>query len=126
MYSENFQQNVLDTQEKLSVELVETLPSLIYSVVPSVDGLLIRTAPQKLRALSFFIRNSTLFQCRVLVDIAVVDKCFATGRFSINYLFLSPTLNSRLILQVFAKETTTMPSLAVPFTNGQRLFAAAG
>jgi NADH:ubiquinone oxidoreductase subunit C len=71
------------------------------------------------------LRNSTYLQFRSLVDIAVVDKLRSNGRFVVNYLFLSMPTNQRLVVQLFANETSTMPSLAVPFANGQRLFAAA-
>jgi NADH:ubiquinone oxidoreductase subunit C len=102
-----------------------TLPALVYSATPTNDGLLIRTSPGSLRALALFLRSSTYFQFRTLVDIAVIDKLRPVGRFAVNYLFLSMHTNQRIVLQLFANETTTIPSLAVPFANGQRLFAGA-
>ena len=118
----NFAQQLTDAASFLRV----SLPALVYSSTPTSDGLLLRTAPSKLRALSISLRNSSYQQFRSLVDIAVVDKLRSNGRFAMNYLFLSMTTNQRVIVQVFASETSTVPSLAVPFANGQRLFAAAG
>jgi hypothetical protein len=60
------------------------------------------------------------------VDIAVVDKLRPIGRFAVNYLFLSMATNQRTVVQLFVDETSTIPSLAVPFANGQRVFAGAG
>jgi len=109
-----------------AAQLVRAVPGLSYSATPTSDSLLVRTAPSKLRALVLFLRSSSHLQFRTLVDIAVVDKLRVRGRFAVNYLFLSMTTNQRLVVQLFADETTVVPSLAVPFANGQRLFAAAG
>jgi len=122
-----FLQNIfLESVTEFSYQLRNNLSSLVYSATSTNDGLLLRTAPGKLRALSLFFRNSTYLQTRTLVDIAVVDKLRATGRFAVNYLFLSMTTNQRIVVQLFVDETSTVPSLAVPFANGQRVFAGAG
>lgn len=118
----NFAQCLIDSANLLRM----SVPDLVYSVTPTSDGLLLRTTPSKLRTLSMLLRNSSYQQFRSLVDIAVVDKLRSGGRFAVNYLFLSMTTNQRAIVQVFVSETSTIPSLAVPFANGQRLFAAAG
>ena len=118
----NFAQCLIDSANLLRM----SVPDLVYSVTPTSDGLLLRTTPSKLRTLSMLLRNSSYQQFRSLVDIAVVDKLRSSGRFAVNYLFLSMTTNQRAIVQVFVSETSTIPSLAVPFANGQRLFAAAG
>lgn len=120
------QELTLQRNTAIGYQLKDDLPALIFGVVPSVEGLLVRTSSSKIRALALFFRNSTHFQLRTLVDIAVVDKLLPTGRFSVNYLFMSMLTNQRLTLQIFANETATLPSLAVPYANGQRLFAAAG
>jgi len=101
-------------------------PAIIYAVTPNNDGMLIRTSAKALRAVSLQIRHKTYLQFRSLIDIAVVDRLRAPARFSINYLFLSATTNQRAIVQLFADETSTIPSLAVPYANGQRYFASAG
>lgn len=109
-----------------AVNLRKMLPALVYSATPRNDGLLIRTSAKSLRSLSLFFRHSTHFQARSLIDIAVVDRLRPAARFSINYLFFSATTNQRLLVQLFAQETSTIPSLSVPYANGQRYFASAG
>lgn len=110
----------------MSQQLCKTLPALVFSATPKNDGLLLRTTPSALRALAYYLCKHPLFQLKSIVDIAVVDRLRSSARFSINYLFFSAATNQRLLVQVFADETTTIPSLSVPFSNGQRLFAAAG
>jgi NADH:ubiquinone oxidoreductase subunit C len=107
-------------------QLRKMLPALIYSATPRNDGLLLRTTPTALRALAYYLCRCPAFQLKSLVDIAVVDRLRSSARFSVNYLFFSAATNQRLVVQVFADETTTIPSLSVPFANGQRLFAASG
>ena len=116
---------LLNTRSELSLLTQNTLRALIYAVVPASDGLLIRVSASKLRKVCLLLRSSTLTQLRSLVDIAAVDKLHAAGRFTVNYLFLSMTTNQRVIVQLFTNETNTIPSLAVPFGRGQRLFAGA-
>ena len=116
----------VETSIKLAQKFRKTLAALVYNAAPISDGLLLRTTPGKLRAISLVLRNSTYLQARTLVDIAVVDKLGVTGRFAVSYLFLSMGTNQRVNLQLFVDETSTVPSLAVPFANGQRVFAGAG
>jgi NADH:ubiquinone oxidoreductase subunit C len=101
------------------------LPGLVYSTKVTPHGIVLRTSPRKLRALSFYVRNNGRFLMRTLVDIAVVDRIRGPGRFVVNYLFLSMILNQRIILQLSVDETVTIPTLTAPFANNQRLFACA-
>lgn len=107
-------------------QLRHRLPSVVYSVTPRNDGLLIRTVSKSIRSAAIFVRHSTATQLFTLTDIAVVDRMKAPGRFAVNYLFLSAVTNQRVVIQLFATETSAIPSLAAPYTNGQRLFAAGG
>jgi NADH:ubiquinone oxidoreductase subunit C len=120
----DYQQIALRLNENMLKQIERNVPGLVYSVQALPDNLLIRTCSSKIRPLAFYLRNSTHLQFRTLVDIAVVDKLLPQGRFAVNYLFLSTTLNQRITVQVFANETSTLPSLAVPFGN-RRLFASA-
>jgi NADH:ubiquinone oxidoreductase subunit C len=104
----------------------ETLPAIVYSVTPHNSGLLIRTAAGAIRALALCLRHRAHWQFRSLVDIAVVDRLRAPARFSINYLFLSVPTNQRALVQLFSSETSTIPTLSIPYANGQRYFAASG
>lgn len=103
----------------------QELPALVSSVRVTPEGIILRTSPAKIRPLALYIRNNSLLQFRTLVDIAVVDKLLPSGRFAVNYSFLSMVTNQRVTLQLYATETTTIPSLAAPFVNAQRLFASA-
>lgn len=104
----------------------ETLPAIIYSVTPQNSGLLIRTSPGAIRVLALCLRHRTHWQFRSLVDIAVVDRLRQRARFSINYLFLSVPTNQRALVQIFSSETGTIPTLSVPYSQGQRYFASSG
>jgi NADH:ubiquinone oxidoreductase subunit C len=103
----------------------QEIPALVSSVRVTPEGILLRTSPAKVRPLALYIRNNSLLQFRTLVDIAVVDRLLPAGRFAVSYSFLSMITNQRITLQLFATETTTIPSLASPFVNTQRLFASA-
>lgn len=103
----------------------QEIPALVSSVRVTPEGLILRTSPAKIRPLALYIRNNSLLQFRTLVDIAVVDKLLPAGRFVVNYSFLSMVTNQRLTVQLYATETTTVPSLAAPFVNTQKLFASA-
>lgn len=116
----------LNTTETALQNLYIELPALVSSVRNTPEGLVLRTTPSKLRPLVLYIRKSSLLRFTILTDIAVVDKTQTAGRFAVNYLFLSTTINQRLTIQLFANETTTIPSLAAPFANKQRIFASAG
>jgi len=105
-------------------QLRKMLPALVYSATPGTDGLLLRTTPAALRALAYYLSRCPHLQLKTLVDIAIVDRLRSNARFSVNYLLFSAAMNQRLVIQVFADETATIPSLAVPFANGQRILAA--
>lgn len=119
------QKMIRSNTEKLLIQLQQEQPRLIYSARTNAFGITIRVAANKLRALAFFLRNSSRLQFRMLVDIAAVDKLQTHGRFAVNYLFLSMKTNQRLTVQLFAAEESRIPSLTGRFANGQRLFASA-
>ena len=119
------QENFLKTATLALQNCQQELPALVSSVRVTPEGIILRTTPTKVRPLALYIRNSSLLQFRTLVDIAVVDKLLPAGRFAVNYSFLSMVTNQRITVQLYATETTTIPSLASPFVNAQRLFASA-
>lgn len=120
----NYQKIALRMNENMLKQIENNVPSLVHSVQATADNLLIRTSHSAVRPLALYLRNSTHLQFRTLVDIAVVDKLLPNGRFAVNYIMLSMTLNQRIAVQLFANETSTLPSLAVPFGN-RRFFASA-
>lgn len=119
------QEFFLKTTTTLLQNCQQELPALVFSVRVTPEGILLRTSPAKVRPLALYVRNNSLLQFKTLVDIAVVDKLLPAGRFAVNYSLLSVITNQRVTLQLFATETTTIPSLASPFVNAQRLFASA-
>jgi len=113
------------TRTDALVQQQKVLPSLIFRTRSTPEGLVLCTTSAKLRPLAFAVRNNSLMLFRHLVDIATTDKLRSSGRFVVTYAFLSCVTNQRLTLQFAVNETTIVPSLAAPFVNGQRLFAAA-
>jgi len=119
------QNNLIQHYTHNALQLRTALSAVVYSSSPAGVTSLVRTTPSNLRHLSFFLRNTVTRQLRSLVDISAVDRLRFSGRFSLNYLYLSISTNQRLNTQLTVKETTTVPSLAVPFTGKkQRLHAA--
>jgi len=125
MFSTTEQETFLKNTTELLQNCQQEIPALISLTSVTPEGILLRTTPSKIRPLALYIRNNSLLQFRTLVDIAVVDKLLPAGRFAVNYSFLSMVTNQRITLQLYAAETTTVPSLAAPFANTQRLFASA-
>lgn len=119
-----YQQVALQLNANVLKQIQENVPGLVYSVRATPENLIVRTSGEKLRALALYLRNSTPLQFRNLVDIAAVDRLLPNGRFVVNYLLLSLTTNQRLTIQLFANETSTLPSLAAPFGD-HRFFASA-
>jgi NADH:ubiquinone oxidoreductase subunit C len=102
------------------------LPLLVSKVIVTPLTCVMYTHPAAIRALAIFLRNSTSVQAVTLTDIIVTDRCTASGRFTVKYLFLSTRLNTRLLLSFSVSETGSIPSLTTPFFNNQRIFASAG
>ncbi len=119
------QEIFLKTTDTLLQNCQQDLPALVSSTRTTPEGIILRTSPTKVRPLALYLHNSSLLQFRTLVDIAVVDKLLPSGRFTVNYSFLSMITNQRITLQLHATETATIPSLASPFVNAQRLFVSA-
>lgn len=107
-------------------QLTQTMPKLLLATTAHQTGTVLKTTRQFLRPLAAFLRNSSAVQASILVDIAATDKLDKVGRFSIKYSFLSVTFNSRLTVEVFSDEMLSIPSLAAPFLNNQKVFASAG
>ncbi len=71
----------------------------------------IKTTPNNLRALLYFLQNHTLCQYKQLVDIACSDVPGKTRRFSVNYLLLSLRYNARINIVVKTNEVSPLPSV---------------
>lgn len=115
--------NTAVTQVK---QIKSLAPALVFQAAYSPNGIVLRTSRNRIRALAAFMRNSTSLQATILTDIAATDKLDQSGRFSIKYNFLSVTYNRRFTVELYCEETLSVPSLATPFLNNQKVFAAAG
>jgi len=120
-----YQQAALQTIQAAMVQAQQEVPALISSVRVSPEGIIFRTTPRKLLALAKYLHNSTMFRFRTLTDIAVVDRLLPSGRFVVNYHFLSTTINQRVIIQIAVSETESIPSLLGSPVKKERLFPAA-
>jgi NADH:ubiquinone oxidoreductase subunit C len=109
-----------------SQQIRSILPGLVFRAAYTPNGVVLRTTRDSIRPLAAFLRNSTGLQSSVLTDIAATDKLDQVGRFSIKYNFLSVVYNRRLTVELFSEETLSIPSLAAPFLNNQKIFASAG
>lgn len=114
----------IQNNSQLATHITTIFPNISANVTPL--ALTLRTTPAQLRALAAFVAKTTTIRATALVDIAVTDRLGSRGRFSIKYLFLSVLYNSRLVIEVYADETTSIPSLANPFFNRTCIFASAG
>ena len=124
-YTINVEETLLTQADASLQQLTELTTSPLVASMVTPAGLTLQTTPAGLPALALLLRNHTLSQFSTLTDIAAVDKLHAQGRFVLTYHFLSTHTNQRLTVQTFSTETSIIPSLAAPFVNGQRIFAAA-
>jgi len=108
------------------IQFQANLPALISGVSVTPRNACVHTQPRHLRALALYFRNATVVQASTLVDLCVSDNFTAHGRFSVKYVLGSTKLNTRFAVSFSIDETAAIPSLAAPFANSQRIFAAAG
>ncbi len=120
-------QNILNALDKIVVSWRMESPSR-----PAQHGVYaagrptLTIHPAQLKHVALFFRNYTYSRAATLSEIVGFDRIAERGRFSIQYFFLSDTFKRRLSFEVFAHETSVVPSLAAPFFQGRRIFASAG
>lgn len=124
-YTTTVEETLLTQVDASAQQLTALTSSPLVASVVTPAGVTLQTTPAALPALALLLRNHTLSQFSTLTDIAAVDKLHAQGRFVLTYHFLSTHTNQRLAVQTVSTETSIIPSLAAPFVNGQRVFAAA-
>lgn len=124
-YTTTVEETLLTQVDASTQQLTALTSSPLVASVVTPAGVTLQTTPAALPALALLLRNHTLSQFSTLTDIAAVDKLHAQGRFVLTYHFLSTHTNQRLAVQTVSTETSIIPSLAAPFVNGQRVFAAA-
>jgi len=86
------------------------LKTVVKEIRIKNNDLEIKTTPNNIRALLYFLKNHTLCQYKQLIDIACSDVIGKTRRFSINYLLLSLRFNVRLTVVVKTNEVLPLPS----------------
>jgi NADH dehydrogenase (ubiquinone) Fe-S protein 3 len=97
--------------KKYVLSLKTILKTIVKGVRLKNNDIEIKTTPNNLRALLYFLQKHTLCQYKQLVDIACVDVPGKIRRFTVNYLLLSLRYNTRLTVVVKTNEVSPLPSL---------------
>lgn len=114
-----------------TVRISELLPRLTPSTRASlISGGYVRTTADALVPSIIFLRNNTLYQLQTLSELAAIDRLpianYEEERFSIQYVLLSQQYNQRITVTVHTTEVDSVPSLAAPLLQNQKVFASAG
>jgi hypothetical protein len=118
--------NLIETiATKALVNHKQQLGTLVLATSVTALNTTFHVRPSSLRPTALYLRNSTQLQASTLVDIVVIDRLISPGRFVVKYLFRSSRVNRRRNLSFSVNEVAIIPSLAAPFANNQRVFAAA-
>jgi NADH dehydrogenase (ubiquinone) Fe-S protein 3 len=97
--------------KKYVLFLKRILKTVVKEIRLKNTDLEIKTTPNNLRALLYFLQNHTLCQYKQLIDIACSDVPGKTRRFSVNYLLLSIRYNTRINIVVKTNEVSPLPSV---------------
>jgi len=108
-----------------SKKYVLFLKTILKTVVKEIrvknHDIEIKTTPNNLCALLYFLQNHTLCQYKQLVDMACSDIPGKTHRFSVNYILLSLRYNTRLTVVVKTNEVSPLPSVTVLYRSANWL-----
>jgi NADH dehydrogenase (ubiquinone) Fe-S protein 3 len=107
--------------KKYVLFLKNILKTVIKEIRIHNNNLEIKTTPNNLCALLYFLQNHTLCQYKQLIDIACSDVPGKQHRFSVNYLLLSLRYNTRLIVVVKTNEVSPLPSTTVLYRSANWL-----
>ena len=97
--------------KKYALSLKTILKTVLKGVRLKNNDLELKTTPNNLRALLYFLQKHTLCQYKMLVDIACVDVPGKTRRFTVSYLLLSLRYNARVTVIVKTNEVSSLPSV---------------
>lgn len=97
--------------KKYIVFLKTILKTVVKEIRLKNTDIEIKTTPNNLRGLLYFLQNHTLCQYKQLIDIACSDVPGKTRRFSVNYLLLSVRYNTRINIVVKTNEVSPLPSV---------------
>ena len=103
--------------KKYVLFLKNILKTVIKEIRIHNNNLEIKTTPNNLCALLYFLQNHTLCQYKQLIDIACSDVPGKQHRFSVNYLLLSLRYNTRLTVVVKTNEVSPLPSTTVLYRS---------
>jgi NADH:ubiquinone oxidoreductase subunit C len=77
----------------------------------------IKTTPNNLRALLYFLKNHTLCQYKQLIEIACSDNPGKQRRFSIAYILLSTHYSANITVVIQTNEVLPVPSVTSIFSS---------
>ena len=97
------------------------LKSVIKEIRFKNNDIEIKTTPNNIRAILYFLQNHTLCQYKQLIDIACSDVLGKERRFSINYLLLSLRYNARLNIVIKTNEVLSLPSITMIYRSANWL-----
>src|ERR1700761_5021736 len=108
-------QKVINQKVFFIKKYVLSLKTILKTVIKEVriqnNDLEIKTTPNNLCALLYFLQNHTLCQYKQLIDIACSDVPGKTRRFSVHYLLLSRRYNARIVIVVQTNEVSPLVSV---------------
>src|ERR1700761_7247998 len=114
-------QKVINQKVFFIKKYVLSLKTILKTVIKEIriqnNDLEIKTTPNNLCALVYFLQNHTLCQYKQLFDIACSDVPGKKHRFSVNYLLLSLRYNTRLTVVVKTNEVSPLPSTTVIYRS---------
>ena len=81
----------------------------------------LKTTPNNLRALLYFLQNHTLCQYKQLIDVICSDIPGKIRRFTVSYLLLSVRYNARLTVVVKTNDVLPLPSAVALYRSANWL-----
>lgn len=87
------------------------LPRWIHNIIILKNEIIIHTPAKYLYSLTFFLKNHTNSQYKIVSDLTAIDYPENTQRFDMVYILLSPFFNQRMRIKVIVDEMTPLPSL---------------
>ena len=108
-------EKLLKQKNWFTKKYIRSLKSILKTTIKEIrlknNDIEIKTTPNNLRGLLYFLQNHTLCQYKQLFDIACSDVPGKLRRFSLNYFLLSLRYNVRLIVIIKTNEVSPIPSI---------------
>ena len=103
--------------KKYVLSLKNILKTLIKEIRFRNNDIEIKTTPNNIRSVLYFLQKHTLCQYKQLVDLACSDVLGKPRRFSVNYLLLSLRYNVRLNVVIKTNEVLSLPSVTMLYRS---------